>query len=651
MAARKYKGYSLQEKQAVVRDALRRMEPVHSHWRMLESLYRTGAQRELTQLDLSRILPFPAPGVFLRTVNMILPHLTMIINTVSARDPKFVVTPVGGDLAIIERNAQIAQNVLSYFWKRADATSTLRDMTQDMILLGNGFAKVGWAYTEETIDRTPEDYDDELTDLIYRAQEEAAMNNMPLDDQMVAELVDSVALNQQRVQEDDPFVEYVSPYDMFLPANSRRMNSARWVVQRVRLPITEVQNNEMFNKKAIEGLTADTGFADSETIVTYEQRSEALPAAFSHVTLFEFYDMIEGTLCIFQIDGEEFLYEGKNPHAHRYPPFVHMRNLNDGGNSFWSFGDLENIAGLQLMINEIMVAELNDLKRVGNKYFINKKVLTPELSKALMDNKPDQVIPLDLPGNVGINEVLVPVQRMATPADNYIMEDKLQGYMQRILGVNDFQVGNISAANRTPATAAAAVEGAATTRSMDKMTNVEKASREIALRMLALCQQFLDTSRAVRIAGPTAPTWLQVTDADIEGEFFIDVEGGSTQAINPATRYRQGQEMITQIVPMLAQMGYDSEPALRAAISYMGMNPEHILVKPTPAPQPLPDQQMAGMEASGGQMPAGGQGLSPEMLSQMMPQQGMPVVNEATQQVMDMGGAPLPAATEGNIAF
>jgi hypothetical protein len=293
------------------------------------------------------------------------------------------------------------------------------------------------------------------------------------------------------------------------------------------------------------------------------------------------------------------------------------------------------------MINEIMVAELNDLKRVGNKYFINKKVLTPELTKALQDNKPDQVIPLDLPGNMSINEVLVPVQRMSTPADNYMMEEKLQAYMQRILGVTDFQVGNIAAANRTPATAAAAVEGASTTRAMDKMTNVEKASREIALRMLALCQQFMDNAKAVRIAGPNATTWLQVSEDDIEGEFFIDVEGGSTQAINPATRYRQGQELLQQIVPILAQMGYDPEPATRAALSYMGLNPEHILIKPTPPPAPP--------------MPAGPEMGMQDPMAMMQGQMGdtptMPMGNEATQQVMDMGGAPLPGATEGGMLY
>ena len=495
------KGFSLKDKQALVRDSLRRMQPVHAHWRMLESLYRTGAQREITQIDLSRILPFNVPGAFLRTVNMLLPHLTIIINSVTARDPKFVVTPVGGDPDAVERNAQIAQNLLSYFWKRADATSTLRDITQDMVILGNGFAKVGWAYTEKTIDRTPEDYDQELTDKIYQAQTAADMTGEVLTENQISEIVNSVSLNQQLVEEDEPYVEYVSPYDMFLPANARRMNSTRWVAQRVRLPLSEVQANQMFDKEAVKDIKVDTGYADAETLASYEQRTEDLPEAFSHVTIFEFYDMKEGTLCIFQLDGEKYLYHGKNPHAHRYPPFVHARNMNDGGNSFWSFGDLENVAGIQIMVNEIMVAELNDLKRVGNKYFLNRKVLTADVQKALADNKPDQVIPLDLPGNVGINEVLVPVQRMATPADNFQMENKLQGYMQRVLGVSDFQTGNIAAANRTPATAAAAVEGAATTRSMDKMSNVEKASREIAVRMLALCQQFLDTAKAIRIAG------------------------------------------------------------------------------------------------------------------------------------------------------
>ena len=164
------------------------------------------------------------------------------------------------------------------------------------------------------------------------------------------------------------------------------------------------------------------------------------------------------------------------------------------------------------------------------------------------------------------------------------------------------------------------------------MTNVEKAARELATRLLALCQQFLDNGRAIRIAGPNAPTWLQVTDADIEGEFYIDTEGGSTQAINPATRANQGRELITAIVPMLAQLGYDPEPTLRTALQYMGLNPDNMLVKVEAPVAPAAPEQSAPQSPEAMMSGMGGGGEDPEMAM-----------------LMAQGAPPVPAATEGGM--
>jgi hypothetical protein len=236
---------------------------------------------------------------------------------------------------------------------------------------------------------------------------------------------------------------------------------------------------------------------------------------------------------------------------------------------------------------------------------------------------------------VTMNEVLVPIQRLATPADNFVMESKLQDYMQRIVGVTDLQLGAMASASRVPATAAAAVEGASTMRAMDKRVNVEGASREIAKRLLGLCQQYLDEERAVRIAGPEAPVWLNVSSADIDGEFSIEAEGGSTQAINPLTRARQGQEMLTQIAPLLANLGYDPTNAVRTALQYMGLNPDHLLVRPEPAPTPEVPGMDPGMAPG---MPAG-MGLGPQPLDDVGPMAGL----------ADLGAPPVPAAEEGGM--
>lgn len=638
------KGYSLKDKQSAIKDAKRRMEPVHTHWRMLEALYRTGAQREMSMLDLNRILPFPVPGSFLRTVNMVLPHLSMIINSVVSRDPKFIVTPTGGDEQVVERNAMIARNILDYFWKRTEATSTLRDITQDMVLLGNGFGKTGWSYSESTVDRTPEEQMSNVSNLISSAKEVASESGMSLSESDISEIVQSVTLSEQLVELDEPYLEYVSPYDILVPANSRRMSSVRWVAQKMRIALEDIKGNPLFDKVAVEGIVPDTSYTDLDTVKQYENTEQALPEVFTHATIYEFYDMKARTITIFQENGEVPLFEGEIPYEHRYSPFVHMRNFSDGGSTFWAFGDMENIAGVQLMINEIMSSELNDLKRVGNKYFINRQYLTPEITKALQSNTPDGVIPIDLPNGTSFSEIMQPVQRIATPSDNYIMENKLQDYMQKLLGISDFQMGNAAAASRVSGTASAAIEGASTTRALEKMTNVENAAREVATRILALCQQFLDNERAIRIAGPNAPVWLQVTEADIEGEFSIEVEGGSTSAINPATRRREGQELLSQIVPTLVNLGYDPEPTVRAALSAMGLNPDNMLVRPQQQPQAPQAPQEAGQG-----------GLPPELMA-MLQGGGMqtPPTAEANrpdlQNLLNLGGPPVPAATEGGMA-
>jgi hypothetical protein len=245
-------------------------------------------------------------------------------------------------------------------------------------------------------------------------------------------------------------------------------------------------------------------------------------------------------------------------------------------------------------------------------------VLTNDVSKALASNVPDQVIPVDLPANLSIGDVLQPVPRLATPSDNFVMEQRLQEYMQRVLGVTDLQLGSMTSANRVPATAAAAVEGASTVRALDKTVNVESACREVGNRLLGLCQQFLDTGKAIRIAGPDAPMWLEVTAEDISGEFSINTEGGSTQAINPLTRARQGVEMIQGIVPMLAQLGYDPENTIRTALRYMGLDPEHLLVRPEPQMPPGgPEMPPEAMGPEGGDIP-------PEMLQQLLGGAGAP---------------------------
>jgi len=357
--------------------------------------------------------------------------------------------------------------------------------------------------------------------------------------------------------------------------------------------------------------------------------------------------MVTRELTVFQIDGSEPLYDGPIPYQHRYPPFVHFRNYNDGGMQCWAFGDLENIAGIQLMLGEVTRAQIDDLKRSGNKYAVRKRHMTPELKKQLESPIPDQVVVFDIPETSNLDDVVRPLTRTATPSDAYTMDAKLQDAMQGVLGINDFQAGGVGA-NRMSATAAAVVDGVATLRAQDKLAAVETGISSIGLRILLLCQEFLDENRAIRIAGANGSMWLRVSASDIFGEFKVGVEGGSTRALNPATRAQRGIQTVQVVIPALSQLGYDPTNALRMALRDMGYDPNYLLVKEEPvAPEGLAPEAAPMEQAPVAQAPEQQASLD-QLMAQMQPEAGLAPA-EAVQ--TEFGGPGVPGATNGTLAL
>ena len=623
------KKYTFSEKQMLIRDARTRLNPLHQHWKVLEGLYRTGLRRDLDQRDFSDLTPTAIPGRVLKTINMTLPHLSLMATSIISRDPQMIVTPIGG-LDETTDNATFAQAVLHYFWKRTDATDDVKAATEDMLKLGNGFVKVGWEYVADEAKKPQVTPTDDISPLIDGTDKFLQENREGLAE---------VPFTYNTVLVDEPFVEYVSPYDMYLPKDARRMDTSRWVAQRLRLPVDTLR--ERFGDKV--NINIDASVLADSLAVNYTNERNQLPEVLTYATVYEFYDLVARELTVLQVGGSEPLFEGSIPFSHRYPPFVHFRNYNDGGMQFWAFGDLENIAGIQLMLGEVTSAQIDDLKRSGNKYAIRKRHLTPELKKQLESPLPDQVIVLDLPETGSLDDVIRPLARTATPPDTYNMDAKLQDAMRGVLGINDFQAGGVGA-NRMSATAAAVVDGVATLRAQDKLAAVESGISGIGLRILLLCQEFLDDDRAIRIAGANGTMWLNVKQSDIYGEFKVQVEGGSTRALNPATRAQRGIQTLQTVVPVLQSLQYDPTNAIRMALRDMGYDPNYLLVKTEPTPQPAQPEIPAE-----GQTPPVGM-PSPDLMAQMQQQSApAPAPVEAVQQ--EFGGPGAPAATNGTLAL
>jgi len=590
--------YTLEEIQELIVDAKDRYKWRHSWFRSLEALYRTGKSMPysgdlgstLTGTIFERLHPAD-----LETINMVLPHINIILATVVARDPKPIAVPYAGGEAS-ETTAKVAEAVGGYYWMRTQATGVLRDMAQDMVVLGNGFCKTGWKHTVTETPRTPEAIQEDMTGVMKAEIGLAIDQNRPVAP--IESLAEYVALTDRRVETDEPYVEYVSPYDLYFPHNARRLEEARWVAQRIVLPMDEIKSNPTLTNKS--SLVAD-GESDNREMESgvYDGGFDE-PKIYQTATIYEFYDMRTRTLTVTQLHSDKPLFSGPIPYEHRYPPFVHMRNFADGGNEIWAFGDLENIASLQEKLNETFTEQIDNMRRSGNKYVTIKGLFDVESRDRLESDEPDVVVEMEPMNGLNPRDAISVLPRAPLPADIYRAHGQLEDAMRQVLGINDFQAGGLGA-DRMSAYAAAVVDGVATLRAKDKQQSVEKCASQIFNHIIRLCQEFLTDTKAIRLVGANGGVWADIDQGVLKGEFDMRVEGGSLSAVNPATKQARALEMMQVIMPALTSMGYDPTNALRHVVRDLGYDPDQFLVKTPPPPAPAaPMMPMApGPEAAG----------------------------------------------------
>jgi hypothetical protein len=559
---------------------------MHQQWRLLEGIYRTGSLEEARELKVGQLRDF-LPSLSQSVVNLILPHINIIMSSVVARDPQFTAIPYeGGEQA--EKNADIVNGIINYFWSRLRVTRELRDATADAVRLGSGFLKVGWSHLETEEELT----ESQRREIALDAYERQRLDSILEDSEFSADIElfeGSVPHSTMRVVRSEPFVQYVSPYDVFVPQNARRMEDIDWIVHRITLPVDEILANPEFNVDESDiirdGNTvnpADEYQAEWRRNADNVKGTQFSEIALDTATLWEFYDLRTRKLVVFQLESQEPLWEGDLPWSHRYPPFVHIRNFTSSGNDFWGFGDIENVASIQAMMNEFLTEQIENARRSGQKYLVRKDALTEELIAALESSESDVVAPVDVPNGEPLDQIIVPVFRAALSNDIYAAKLEMERYMRDVLGINDFQAGGVGA-DRMSATAAAVVEGVATLRAQDKIMSVEDSAAHTGNLILLLCQEYLDEGTAIRISGINGAQWPKVSKSDLYGEFLVSIEGGSLKPINPAARQEQAMRLINEIIPAVVNLGYDPSPMLRTAMRDLGYDPDNMLVQAPPA--------------------------------------------------------------------
>ena len=373
-----------------------------SLWRRMNDLYR-GPHWPRTTVNEDLV----AVNLAFSTVNVIAP-------SVSVNYPKVVVSPNKEEN---QDRATFVEAVINYLWRHHDFRKPFQRAVKDFLIFGHGWIKVGWKFVEQ--ERTLGDVEREemletaMTEMDLLAEEDPFIaGDLPDNQRLEADIPTTATM----IVEDQPFVERVSPFDVYIDPEATCMEDAQWVAQRIVRPLEEAKKDKRYKASARRNLSADS-LLNPMFAPTARQEQEQYLINEERTVVFEFYDVANNTMSVVPQSGDEFLVD-PTPMPYAYgQPFVMMRNY-DVPDYFYPMGDLESIESLQLELDKTRSQLVNARKRYARKYLFHERSFGPEGREALESDEDGRLVPV-VDENKPLGEVVIPMPQTPLSADVY----------------------------------------------------------------------------------------------------------------------------------------------------------------------------------------------------------------------------------------
>lgn len=563
----------------------RQTEDYDELWRRMIDLYRGRHYKSMLPED--KML-----------VNMAFSTINIVVPSVSVRNPTFTVNAQTPDSA---PNAIVTEAVLNYIYRTNKFHRHFKRAVKDSRIIGHGWLKVGYKFVKEG--GKPEVTISEGED------GEAHVDGQYEVDEQVPENV--VGDSDAVVKEDRPFVEHVSVFNVFVDPDATSMDDLGWIAQRIRRPIAEVAKDKRYKASVRKTLVADAQSRWSEPRTTRSGPDEIRDTTQGYVDIWEFYDVRKCVVSVFANTGDDFLIAPRRMPYSTGHPFVRV-SAYEIPEFFYPMGDLEAVEILQLELNETRSQMMNHRKKFSRKYLYREADFSPDGVEAL--KSPDDNVMVPVESDRTLADVVQALPAQITPPEFYNQSATIQGDIDRVSGVSDYQRGGMPDVRRT-ATEAGIMADAANARAADAVSGIEECLADIGYRIIKLMQQFMTSDQVARVTGPSGmPVWIQF-DADyIQGEFDYEVVAGSTQPNNESFRRQSALQLMDSMAPL---MPFINGPELARHVLAEGFgikDTDRFIAQPMAPPM--------GQE----QTPGGpGTGMPPQMgMPPQTPEMGMP---------------------------
>lgn len=560
-------------------------------------------------------------------VNLAFSTINVIAPSVAVNYPKVVVQ---ANKPEDSKRAIFVEAVINYLWRHHDFRTPFRRAVKDFLVFGHGWLKVGWKFVEQEQSISELAREDMLSQAMTEADESALADMMNgIEPPSFDDIAASIPSTEMRIVEDQPFVERVSVFDVYIDPAATCMEDARWVAQRIVRPLSEAEKDRRYKPSARKNLVANY----SEDLYDENPNDDKVEYLEDQVVLWEFYDIMDNTLSVYADGADEFLVDPvAMPYAYGHP-FVMLRNY-DIPDHFYPMGDLEAIEPLQLELDKTRSQLMNDRKRYARKYLYHERSFGPAGREALESEDDGRFVPV-VDENKPLDQVVMPLPQVPLSAEIYNYSTIIENDINTVSGISEYARGAMPEIRRT-ATEASIIADAANARAADKLAIIEIGIAQVARRVVQLLQQFMTGEAMARIANASGEDlFIPYGREEIVGEYDFDVQAGSTQPMNETIRRQQAVSLLNAVAPLVGSVIDPAALARHVLEDGFGIkDPEKFLMGQAPMPPegevppegaPPAPPQMGGVPMpqgpEGAFAPTGG--IPPELLAQLQGQMGL----------------------------
>lgn len=520
-------------------------------------------------------------------VNIVHPHVRVVVPAVYSRNPDVLVRPMQEDAAIevVRKRANVMQKVLRYLIKEVDIKSTVKLCCLDAVLTGGGWAKSG--------------YETQFYDARERQEEEAAT--------VVEKLLGAIGLGKEEEEEDEdeflrslkiieemPWSLRVSPFDMIEPALTRTPDQRWWLAERIILPFYKVKDNPDYDTDTLKP-SANA----NQLLRSMQGYSVNLPGGDEeeYSVLYELYDSDTHMVYTFADDHKKVLQEKPCEYTFldgRFHPYRQLR-FNEIPDEIYPTGDIEPAEAQIEELNEIRTQINRHRKRFNRKYLAKPGVLSEEGKAALKTNEDGVVIELEgVAEDKPVSDCVAAINDAQLSQEVYSMRSDITSDLFLILGTNDYAASGAEGSDS--ATEAAIRAGRSRLRVDERIDTVGDFVTGLIKDMAQIIQRFMDHDQIARIVGEKdAMFWRQIdVDEDIRDDLYYSIFPGSTTPTNKDVDLAKFEKFVATYKddPYIDQVKLRLEHIRRIELE----NPESYLASPVQI-QILEEQRQVAMES------------------------------------------------------